>query len=152
MPNIASLLKDEILRLARKEARKEVEGLKKASAQFRTDIAALKRSVLTLEKQLARQEKTASKNFPSSTGTDDSQGVRFSSKGFASHRRRLGLSAAEMGELLGVSAQTVYHWESGKTQPRRHQLGIISAIRGMGKREAKAKLASSTLDESTGSE
>jgi DNA-binding transcriptional regulator YiaG len=144
MPNIASVLKDEILRLARKEVRKEIESLKKASAQFRSDIATLKRGVATLEKQLARQGKKASKKLTPSAGAEDSRGVRFSSKGFASHRQRLGLSAAEMGELLGVSAQTVYHWESGKTQPRRQQLGVIAAIRGMGKREAKARLASST--------
>ena len=152
MPNIASVLKDEILRLARKEARKEVEGLKKASAQFRSDIATLKRSVSTLEKQLARQGKTASKKVTPIAGTEDSRSIRFSSKGFASHRQRLGLSAFEMGELLGVSAQTIYHWESGATQPRRQQLVVISAVRGMGKREAKVRLASSTPDESTGPE
>ena len=54
MPNIASVLKDEILRLARKEVRRELEGLKKASAQYRSDIAALKRQVIALEKQQAR--------------------------------------------------------------------------------------------------
>ena len=48
MPNIASVLKDEILRLARKEVRRELEGLKKASAQYRSDIAALKRQVIAL--------------------------------------------------------------------------------------------------------
>ena len=45
MPNIASVLKDEILRLARKEVRSELEGLKKASGQYRSDIASLKRQV-----------------------------------------------------------------------------------------------------------
>jgi len=43
MANIESVLKEEITRLARKEIRKETEGLKKASAQYRTEIAALKR-------------------------------------------------------------------------------------------------------------
>ena len=43
MPNIASILKDEILRLARKEVRIEIEGLKNASAKYRSDISDLKR-------------------------------------------------------------------------------------------------------------
>ena len=57
MPNIASVLKDEILRLARKEVRTATESLKKASAAYRSDIASLKRQVAALEKQLARGEK-----------------------------------------------------------------------------------------------
>jgi DNA-binding transcriptional regulator YiaG len=52
----------------------------------------------------------------------------------------LGLSAADMGVLLGVSAQTVYNWEAGKTLPRTAQLSAIAAIRKMGKRACRAKL------------
>jgi len=39
MPNLATLLKSEVLRLARKEVRNEVESLKKASSQYRGEIA-----------------------------------------------------------------------------------------------------------------
>ena len=41
MPNIATVLKDEILCLARKEDRAELEGLQEASGQDRADVAAL---------------------------------------------------------------------------------------------------------------
>ena len=43
MPNIASVLKTEIARVARKEVRSEIGSLKKATATYRTEIAALKR-------------------------------------------------------------------------------------------------------------
>ena len=43
MPNIAAVLKEEITRLARKEAKSQVAPLKMANAQYRRDIAALKR-------------------------------------------------------------------------------------------------------------
>jgi DNA-binding transcriptional regulator YiaG len=46
-----------------------------------------------------------------------------------------------MGKLLGVSAQSVYHWETGKSKPRKSQLLAISAVRKMGKRDVTAKLA-----------
>jgi len=46
-----------------------------------------------------------------------------------------------MGTLLGVSAQSIYLWEAGKTKPRQSQLEAIAALRKMGKREAKAQLA-----------
>ncbi|MDO8755990.1 MAG: hypothetical protein Q7J71_01020, partial [Polaromonas sp.] len=54
VPNIATVLKAEISRVARKDARAETQPLKKASSQYRSDIAALKRRVLALEKQLSR--------------------------------------------------------------------------------------------------
>ena len=43
MPNIASVLKEEVVRLARKELKAATEGLKKAVAAHRSEIAALKR-------------------------------------------------------------------------------------------------------------
>jgi DNA-binding transcriptional regulator YiaG len=51
------------------------------------------------------------------------------------------LSAADFSKLLGVSALSIYKWESGKTRPRQAQLAKIAAVRPMGKREAFAKLA-----------
>jgi DNA-binding transcriptional regulator YiaG len=141
MPNIASVLKDEVLRLARKEVRKEVEALRKASAHYRSELAELKRRCAALEKQLIRAEKKGSRKVtPAATGEETSN-VRFSAKGLAKHRERLGLSAADMGTLLGVSDQTIYHWEAGKTKPRQSQLAAIAAVRKMGKREATAQLA-----------
>ena len=141
MPNIASVLKDEVVRLARKEVRRELEGLKKASAQYRSEIAELKRRMAVLEKKNARLEKTTSSKAGSQSEEAATTRTRFSAKGLATHRQRLGLSAAEMGALLGVSAQSIYHWESGKSKPREQQLSAIATVRSMGKRQAKARLA-----------
>ena len=49
MANIASLLKTVIVRLARKEVRKELQALRKASTTHRSQIAALRRANATLE-------------------------------------------------------------------------------------------------------
>lgn len=141
MPNFASSLKDEVLRLARKEVRREVEGLKKASAQYRSDIAALKRRVDALEKMRARAEKKASRSAFEPDAAGGKATVRFSAKGLMSKRQKLGLSAGEMGVILGVSAQTIYNWESGKSRPRPQQLEAIATLRTMGKRQIAAKLA-----------
>jgi len=67
--------------------------------------------------------------------------LRFRVGGFASLRKKLGLSAAEMGKLVGVSAQSVYHWETGKSRPRASQLASIAAVRKLGKREVAARLS-----------
>lgn len=140
MPNIATVLKEEILRLARKELRRELEGLKKASSQYRSEIAALKRRAAALEKQLARVEKSGANPAPTRKG-EPKEKIRFSPKGLATHRNRLGLSALEAGLLIGVSAQTIYNWEAGKSRPREGQLAAIAALRAMGKRAARARLA-----------
>ncbi len=142
MANIASLLKSEISRIARKEIRAETETLKKASAQYRSDIAALKRRLAEQDRIIAKLRK----NKPASAANDKSvetSQLRFRAGGFASLRKKLGLSAADMGKLLGVSLQTIYHWEKGQSKPRASQLQGIAEVRKLGKRGAAARLAAS---------
>ncbi len=140
MPNIASVLKEEVVRLARKEVRREIEGLKKASATYRSEIAELKRRATALEKQVGKLETRSPRKAVLKAEVEPGSRLRFSAKRLAAQRQKSGLSAADMGLLLGVSAQTVYHWESGKTRPRPQQLAAIAALRKVGKREAKALL------------
>ena len=42
--------------------------------------------------------------------------------------------------LLGVSALSVYKWESGNTRPRARQIEAIAALRSMGKRDVAQRL------------
>jgi DNA-binding transcriptional regulator YiaG len=60
----------------------------------------------------------------------------FSPEEVFAERERLELSAADYGELVGVSALTIYNWEKGKTKPREAQLQKWLAVRGIGKRKA----------------
>lgn len=142
MANLASFLKSEISRLARKEIRAETESLKKASAQYRSDIAALKRRLAEQDRLIAQLRKA--KPIVDDERLEDGPSLRFRADGFASLRRKLGLSAAEMGKLLGVSMQTVYHWEKGQSHPRSSQLKAIAEVRKLGKRGAAARLNGST--------
>src|SRR5215218_1958713 len=142
MPNIAAVLKDEIARIARKEVRSQTEDFKKSSAQYRAHIAALRRRVDELERQLKRVGKSTGRSSAPAAEEDDSDGRqrRFSATRLAAQRRKLGLSAADFAALLGVSGQSVYKWEHGESRPRAPQLEAIAALRGVGKREAAARL------------
>lgn len=140
MPNIAALLREEITRLARKELRSNTESLKKAVAGYRSEIASLKRRIDTLERQAKRTAKVVARVQPVQESNGDTK-HRFSAKGLATHRQRLGLSAADYGALLGVSSLSVYKWESGQARPRARYLPAIAAVRSMGKREAAARLS-----------
>lgn len=142
MPNIASVLKEEIVRLARKEGRQQTDKLKAESTKLRKDVAALKREVAALEKALKRLGKTTGVPARAADDADDAGGrLRFNAGGFASMRKRLGLSASELAAVLGVSAQSVYKWEHGGARPRASQLASIAQVRKMGKKEVAAKLA-----------
>jgi DNA-binding transcriptional regulator YiaG len=141
MANIASVLKSEIARLARREIKAEITPLKKAASQYRSSIAALKRQIQDLERQLRRKSRSA----PGSDSAEDGgeqEGVRrrFRAGGLASHRRKLGLSAEDYGALVGVSGQSIYKWEQGEVRPRAAQLQALAAVRGIGKREALTRL------------
>jgi DNA-binding transcriptional regulator YiaG len=141
MPNIGSLLKSEISRVARKEIRAETQPLRKAIGQYRSQIAELKRQVAELQRQIKRQGRAGSRSAAvPEPAEDDGPQLRFSAKGLAAQRKRLGLSAAAVAQILGVSALSVYKWESGKTRPRARQIEAIAQLRKMGKREALKRL------------
>jgi DNA-binding transcriptional regulator YiaG len=139
MPNIGTVLKSEIARIARKQIRGETQQLRKQGAQYRAEIAALKKRLAGMEQQLKRQIRAGARTT-APEGEEPRKGFRFSAKGLATRRQKLGLSARELGALLGVSAQSVYHWEQGKSRPRASQVQAIAALRRLGKREAAARL------------
>ena len=139
MPNIAAILKSEITRLARKQVRDETLDLKKTIAPYRSEIAALKKRTQGLERQIKRMSKGMTKVQAPADGKSD-KAKRFSAKGLAKNRQRLGLSAQDFGALIGASALSVYKWEKGDVRPRDKHIQAIAAIRTMGKKEATAKL------------
>ncbi len=140
MPNIAAVLKEEISRLARREIRKETGSLQKASAQYRRDIAALKREVGSLQKQVALLERKVLTKPPVASNMKKRSTVRFSAKGLRTQRKRLGLSAGDYAKLVGVTPQSIYNWERESARPRKDQVAVLAALRGIGKKEAAARL------------
>ena len=141
MPNIASVLKSEIARVARKELRAETETLKKLVHAHRSEIAALKRRAQALEQELRRLGRRAAKGAPAGEEEQPAKSTRYSAKSLASQRRRLALSAEDCGLLVGASGQSVYNWEAGKARPPDRHLVAIAALRQLGKKEASARLA-----------
>jgi DNA-binding transcriptional regulator YiaG len=140
MPNIASVLKQEIARVARKEVRSETASLKKSASSHRAEIADLRRRTQALELELRRLTKAAAKPESTAPGETAPKRLRFSAKALASQRKRLGLSAEDVGLLLGASGQSVYNWEAGEARPRDSHLPAIAALKTLGKKDAAAHL------------
>jgi DNA-binding transcriptional regulator YiaG len=137
MASLGALLKEEITRLSRKEARKLVEPVRKASAAYRRDIAALKRQVVQLQRQVTALGRAGNK---APAPAAESSATRFVAKGLRSLRERLGVSQPDFGRLAGVSGQSIYNWERGHSVPRKAQLTVLAGLRTLGKREAQERL------------
>jgi DNA-binding transcriptional regulator YiaG len=141
MTSLAVALKEEIRRLARKEIKQQTGSTAQAVARYRREIAQLKRQIREHERKivfLAGQER---KRLDAPGADPEANGeARFSARSVKAQRRRSGLSAADYARLVGVSALTIYNWEHGKSRPRKEQMAALVTLRGIGKRDAQAKL------------
>src|SRR4029079_2399072 len=113
MTTLAVVLKDEIRRLARKEIKAQTGKHARAVAQYRREIARLKREQRAQDKQIgflsAQLSKKQSASAPVATRGDER---RFSARSVKAQRRRTGLSAGDYAKLIGVSPLTVYNREN----------------------------------------
>ncbi len=140
MPNVATVLKSEIQRLARKEVRGSVTSLRKTVYEQRIALAALKRQNAELVRRLDAIERSNGRVRVASDITSDAPDVRFSPKWVASDRKRLGLSAKDYARLVGVSELTIFNWEKGRSRPQARPLAAWAAVRRLGKRAALQRL------------
>lgn len=141
MSDIASMFKSEIARLSKKTVRQHTEALRSATTAHRHQLAALKKQVAGLERELSKLRRVAVPKAVEKPAEDvDTGKVRFVAKGLKSLRTRLGLSAEDFARLIDVSTQSIYNWEARKTTPRPAQVAAIAALRGLGKKDASARL------------
>ena len=143
MPNLATILKDEIGRLARKEARAvcgpiqdQVRDLKKTVRQQRDLISRLEKQIGQLKAVSAKP----SEKILSAPDVGQSAQIRLSASSIKKHRKRLKLSQTELGQLLNVSTNTILRWEAGTSKPRESYRPGIAQLRTMGVREVKKLL------------
>ena len=138
-----TVLKAEITRVARKEAKASVEPLLKQSGVTRATLADLKRRIDVLEKASKHLNVTLAKPEPQPETVPVSTREWISGKGVKSLRQKLGLSQAEFAKLVGVTPNAVYLWESkpGMLKLRSATKASVMAVRGYSAKEAKAKLA-----------
>jgi len=137
-----SSLRSEVTRLARRAVKSEVATLQSNSATHRRHIAELRRRIDALDREvkLLRTAGPVPVRAPVGSNTDSSTPFRFQSRGLKTHRESLGISAAAYGRLVGVSAWSIYDWESGTSRPGASHLPAIATVRRLGKREALARL------------
>ena len=144
MSNMMTALKSEITRLARKEIKGELLPVKRVVIAQRGLIAGLRKQIDALQSEVAALRRAAPKAEKALASKTEPQG-RFwiSGKGVKTLRKRLGLTQAQFGKLVGVSVVTVVKWEAhkGKTPIRlKAAIARLQAIRKMGKKQAAEML------------
>jgi DNA-binding transcriptional regulator YiaG len=77
---------------------------------------------------------------------------QFSAEAVKKDRARLGLTAAQYADLVGVSMITIYSWESGRTGPRAEQVEKWLAVKGMPRAAALKQLGIEELPPFKGKE
>ena len=141
MPNLQSVLREEIRRFARREVRSELAGTKKAVAQHRREIAELRRRNKALAQTVSYLQSRETKRLKAGPSSiEPPPGARFSARSLKAQRKRSGLSQEDYARLVGVNKLTIYNWESGRTKPGEKHLATLVSLRGLGKREAQKHL------------
>jgi DNA-binding transcriptional regulator YiaG len=140
MPDIKTVLSEEIRRLAKKEIKLAIVPLQKLAAEQRRTISELKKRIAVLEKQAAPAEKAAIADNTAATGAEEKK-LRLNAAGIIRVRTKLKLTQSDFAKLLNVSTHTVSMWELDKSAPRKDARAAICALRKLGKRELKARMA-----------
>jgi len=146
MNTFSNAFRAEVVRMARKELKPEIQGMRKALTSHRSEIAALKRDVKALTSQLKAAQRQV--KAPVKAAVEEEVPARkggrkwvFKPEALAAKRAELRLTAKEMGKLLQAGHLSVYRWETGKAYPRAAQLERIREVFNLGKRKALALLA-----------
>jgi DNA-binding transcriptional regulator YiaG len=144
MSNVVNVLKAEIARISKREAKSATQGIGKSNTWLRKTVADLKRRLVLLEKEnghLTAMTKKYQVGQPEKVDEETSK-ARLTSKSIHSLRRKLRLSQADFGKLLGTTPHAVYLWEKkvGVLNLRDKTKTAILSIRGLGARDAKEKL------------
>jgi DNA-binding transcriptional regulator YiaG len=145
MSNVAKVLKAEISRISRREAKNSIEGIGKSHNGLKKIVADLKKRVVLLEKENKRLVATMRRYQAGQSvkvEQDEGRKARFTSRGIHSLRKKLRLSQADFGKLVGATTHAVYLWEKkeGTLNLRDKTKAAILSIGGLGAREARAKV------------
>jgi len=145
MSNVVKILKEEIARISKREAKSVTQGIGKSNTWLRKVVADLKKRVLFLERENKRLAATIKKYQLEQPHKPDEEAskARLTSRGIRALRKKLHLSQADFGKLVGTTPHSVYLWEKkeGALGLRDKTKAAILSIRGLGAKEAKEKLA-----------
>lgn len=159
MNTFSNAFRAEVVRMARKELKPELQGMRKAITGHRTEIAALKRDlksltskVRKLERLVERGHAAVSRSVLSPVAPNSASANRrgrpfvFDHETLIAKRAQFHFTQAEMAKVLQVSSASLYKWETGTVKPQAAQVVRLREVLKMGVRQARAELAQLSTD------
>ncbi|OGP92540.1 MAG: hypothetical protein A2156_08690 [Deltaproteobacteria bacterium RBG_16_48_10] len=141
MGKVEAIIKSEIVRLAKREMKKNFVPLSRDVRSLKGTISQLRKTVLGLQRFATQQEKEMrGQKIPLEANPEEVKKARFSPRLFKSLRKRLGVTQKEMALLAGVTVGAIFQWEKGIFEPRGEKKRILVALRKLRRREARKLL------------
>jgi DNA-binding transcriptional regulator YiaG len=141
MGKVESTIKEEIIRLAKREMRKVTVPLGKDVRVLKTTVSQLRKGVSSLQRFAARQESELSGSKKKlEASPEELEKSRFSPRLIKGLRDRLGITQKQLATLAGVTVGAIFQWEKGIFDPRDEKKSVLVALRKLGRREVKKLL------------
>ncbi len=151
MGKVESIIKSEIVRLAKREVKKMTLPLKGEIKSLKGIVSQLRKSLLSIQRISPPEFK--GKEIPTEVSPEEVKSARFSPRLIRSLRKRLGITQRELALLTGVTVGAIHQWESGKFKPAMKKREIMVTLRKMGRREVRKLIEakkSQKMDKKTG--
>jgi len=141
MGKVGSIISSEIIRLTRRELHKVSIPLGRDVRLLKNTVSQLRKSVLSLERFSAQKQKELSRReIQLEAPPEERKQSRFSPRLLQSLRKRLGITQKELAILAGVTIGAAHLWEIGKFRPKDNKMGVLVALRKLGRSEVKKLL------------
>jgi DNA-binding transcriptional regulator YiaG len=139
MARIESVIKSEIIRLAKSEIRLVFLPLKREVWQMSLKLSGLSKGIASLNR-LAKELRLEEAKPKLEATPEEVKASRITPERISSLRRKLGISQRELGVLTGASPGAVLSWEKGKFKPKGENKAVLVALRKVRKREVRKLL------------
>ena len=140
MGKLEGIIKDEMVRLARREMRKSFVPLRRDVWSMKGIVSQLRKSVLILQRFKGQQEKQMAQKPAPEVTPEEIKKTRFSPRLIKTLRKHLGVSQRKMAALAGVTVRTVFQWEKGTFEPKDENKKTLVGLRKLGRQEVKTLL------------
>jgi len=130
MAKMESMIKSEMVRLAKREVRRIAVPLAKDVRLLKSTVSRIRKTVLALERFVATQKKElAKREIRLESSPEELKNSRLSPRLIRTIRKRLGISQRELGIFCGVTLGAVQSWEAAKFKPKDEKRKTLVALR-----------------------
>jgi len=146
MTKLESVIKSEILRLAKREVRSTFRPLRKEVWGLRLKLSNLIKNFTVLDRLAKKIAKTKSTKSKLEASAEEVKASRLTPERIAGLRKKLGMSQRELGVLVGATTGAVLSWEKGKFKPQGEKKAALVALRKVRKRDVRKMLTEKPVE------